>query len=732
MDPTEVYERVDALAAANPEIAEMVDMPNDTVGYQRPAMAMLAGTTAPGSQPSGTAAQGSAVQLFSKAMGHLGGNEITAEFIAPTTSDSPLSVAVDGKNITVSLATNATGALSSTAAQVRDAINASAPASALVTAYTYGTNVGAGIAPARARVTLSDFLAAPEHVKRGPFNQRILRIGKHRDGTKTGVYIYCQQHAREWVTPITCLETAERLVKNYATDPTTKSYVDNLDIFILPSANPDGGHYSFYDFGSKRRNMSNYCPQSQGSGNVNNRNNWGVDLNRNATIGSVFDGYDGADMIDPTNPSTFSRCTSDTFAGPFEGSEPEMKNELWVADTFPKIKFAINIHTHGGYFMWAPGAYKAGTREPLPSPNIGVEQYFFEVSETILSHIKDSRDTVLLPERTGPISEVLYSAAGNSADDQYYRKGIISYSFEAGAQRMTVNPTTGAISRRDVGFQPCFGGPGTQGSMNNTTSLRCGTTDNPDALMVDEGRLSTQEFADGNYGLLQGALEYSQDVTAPDVGIEYSAAQTAGEAINYRFKWNDEAAVIHYTTDGSTPTTNSPTYESQGIRRPGQVLSFSAPGAYTVKWIAVDMKGNVSPVKSQRLLVAADDAEGTVGGSVPATLSLTLGAPASFSPFVPGVARQYTATTEATVTSTAGEATLTVADPSSTNTGKLVNGAFVLPQSLQGLGVVKTWSAPTSSEKVPVTFTQAIGATDALRTGTYSKSLTFTLSTNTP
>ena len=33
-----------------------------------------------------------------------------------------------------------------------------------------------------------------------------------------------------------------------------------------------------------------------------------------------------------------------------------------------------------------------------------------------------------------------------------------------------------------------------------------------------------------------------------------------------------------------------------------------------------------------------------VGGTVPATLSLTLGAPASFGAFTPGVAREYTAT----------------------------------------------------------------------------------------
>ena len=45
---------------------------------------------------------------------------------------------------------------------------------------------------------------------------------------------------------------------------------------------------------------------------------------------------------------------------------------------------------------------------------------------------------------------------------------------------------------------------------------------------------------------------------------------------------------------------------------------------------------------------------------------------------------------------------------------------------------MKTWSAPTSGEAVPVTFKQAIGANDALRTGSYAKTLTFTLSTTTP
>ncbi len=126
------------------------------------------------------------------------------------------------------------------------------------------------------------------------------------------------------------------------------------------------------------------------------------------------------------------------------------------------------------------------------------------------------------------------------------------------------------------------------------------------------------------------------------------------------------------------------------------------------------------------------DTPGTVGGSVPATLALTLGAPATFGAFTPGVAKEYTASTTATVISTAGDATLSVADPSPTNTGKLVNGTFALASPLQGLGVVKTWAAPTSNESVPIAFKQSIAANEPLRTGAYSKTLTFTLSTTTP
>jgi hypothetical protein len=145
-------------------------------------------------------------------------------------------------------------------------------------------------------------------------------------------------------------------------------------------------------------------------------------------------------------------------------------------------------------------------------------------------------------------------------------------------------------------------------------------------------------------------------------------------------------------------------------------------------------------------------ADTTVGGDVPAQLALSLGPAASFGAFAPGVSGDYNATTTANVVSTAGSAALTVADPSATATGHLVNGAFSLASALQasatsagGTGSaladvggsasptrLLTYAAPISNDGVSVAFRQHIGANDPLRTGSYAKTLTFTLSTTAP
>jgi hypothetical protein len=495
------------------------------------------GTLLPASGPVNNAAR---VGIDSKAWGHEGGNDITVRTVNPGVADSPLSVSVSGNDITISLATNASGALSSTAAQVRDAINANPAASAMVFAYTYRNNAGNGIVPVTERIRLTDGLSAPESVSRDPQTVYALRIGKDRDGSKMGVLAYAQEHAREWVPPLVTIETAERLLRNYQHDGKTKQLVNNLDIWILPSVNPDGGHYSFYDFASQRKNMTRHCAPT-GNYDFLARNAWGVDNNRNYDEYSLFDGYSGAS----------TSCTGETYAGPAELSEPESANVDWVAKTNPNIKFAMNLHSSGNYFMWSPGAYSMPGRISAPRPTLEQEGFFWGSSSRILTEIKRHRGMSVTPARTGPISDVLYSAAGNSGDMLWYKYGIYAWNFEVGTQ-----------------FQPPF------------------SNENPNGASAHQ---ESQEFANGLVELMRVAHDFDKDKQRPESSVRTTPSATPGH-VDITFDTTEPASVF-YTLDKSTPTYESTLYAAAGIREGAETIT--VPAGTTIHFFSVDAAGNV-------------------------------------------------------------------------------------------------------------------------------------------
>jgi hypothetical protein len=163
---------------------------------------------------------------------------------------------------------------------------------------------------------------------------------------------------------------------------------------------------------------------------------------------------------------------------------------------------------------------------------------------------------------------------------------------------------------------------------------------------------------------------------------------------------------------------------------------------YFQQWLFTGAKPTMTPTT----FFQSTSVPGNVGGTVPATLSLAVSPAASFGAFTPGVARDYTTTATANVTSTAATAALTVTDPSSTAPGHLLNGAFALPQALQARALpdgtagaisgaplaLRSYPAPVTNDATTLELKQSIGANDPLRTGNYSKTLTFTLSTTTP
>jgi zinc carboxypeptidase len=424
MTPTDIAARIKRLARQYPSLVDVINLPNRTQGYRRTAVAYLGDPAA------------AAVVVESVKFGDQQMNGVQVRSVDPGRPNRPLGATYKDRVLTISLATDAAGKTISTTDDVAAFITARYPQTFQATVETGSAGLPMPVAgPAR----LDDGLKGTE-VPKKPWTVQALRIGAVRDGSEIGVLAYSQEHAREWATPLVTLEFAERLLANYATDPGTRELLQSVDVFVLPTVNPDGANYTFNDYNFQRKNLVNHCTGA--ARDPRNRDSWGVDVNRNYAVGSYFDGYVGGS----------ANCLSGTYAGTAELSEPESRNVIALAEAHPNIKYAMNVHSYGGYFMWSPGAYKAEGRITLPRPSIDEEKYFSDSAKRIVGAIATERGTVTWPAYTGPVADVLYSAAGNSADQLYYDLGIAAWDFEVGNDRW--NEAT--QQWEGMGFQPPY------------------------------------------------------------------------------------------------------------------------------------------------------------------------------------------------------------------------------------------------------------------------------------
>jgi PKD repeat protein len=220
--------------------------------------------------------------------------------------------------------------------------------------------------------------------------------------------------------------------------------------------------------------------------------------------------------------------------------------------------------------------------------------------------------------------------------------------------------------------------------------------------------------------------------TAP-LSVTFTAAATDadGDALTYTWDLNGDGT---FETTGQNPT-----------------FSYTTAGTYTPVVKVTDAKGGSSTKTLAAITVAAAPTNSTdvpveLSGSVPTTLGLTLGAAGgSLGTFTPGVAKDYTGVINATVTSSATAAALTVRDPSATAPGRLVNGTAALLQPVQLKSgsaafaalsgtplTLATFPAPVATKSVPIDVKQSIAADEPLLRGSYAKTVVFTLSATTP
>jgi alpha-L-rhamnosidase len=283
----------------------------------------------------------------------------------------------------------------------------------------------------------------------------------------------------------------------------------------------------------------------------------------------------------------------------------------------------------------------------------------------------------------------------------------------------------------------------------------------PDGSLEDAGMNSFNHYGLGSIGdwlyddvggLAPAQPGYQKLLVKPSTGAELNSASSSVQTAYGRAtsKWSRDAAG-RISVDVSVPV-NTTAEVHVPVKDGEQVLESGKPAATqpgvtyqgTTNGDAVFTVGS-GDYQFLASVVDATSVGGGVSGTVPPTLSLGLGT-ASLGTLTPGVARDYTADLAATVTSTAGDATLSVQDPSATATGHLVNGSFALASPLQVKSggafapvggasaptALASWTGPVSNDPLTVSFKQSIAADEGLRTGSYAKTLTFTLSTMTP
>ncbi len=223
-----------------------------------------------------------------------------------------------------------------------------------------------------------------------------LRITNDMIVDKPGVIYFCDQHAREWITPTACLYFSNYLLENYGTDPLVTDLVDNVEIFIIPVVNVDGYIYTWTTDRWWRKNRRN-----------NGGGSWGVDINRN--WGHSW-GWDDLGSSPYPDDETY-RGT-----GPFSEPETQAMRDFFIAH--PNVRAMLDIHSYSQLILW-PWGY---------IPDLPPDQdVYADIGYTMQSLIYDVHGKTYA---AGPGYSTIYPTNGDSTDWTYGDQGVLSFTYE--------------------------------------------------------------------------------------------------------------------------------------------------------------------------------------------------------------------------------------------------------------------------------------------------------------
>jgi len=220
-------------------------------------------------------------------------------------------------------------------------------------------------------------------------DMKVLAVTKAGPGAPN-VWLEAGIHAREWIAPAVATFIMRELVEDYAEHP---EYLDKINWYLLPSANPDGYMYSHNSDRLWRKTRSD-TGSPLGCKGVDPNRNWGFHFGESGTsndkCSEIYPGKTAFSEIETTN----------------------IKNFVETLDPVPILGHCF--HSYSQLWLWPYGydynAYPENYKE-IEQLAIDASDALFQVHGTVFDPIN---------------SADLYPAAG--ASDDWY-KGVLGTRF---------------------------------------------------------------------------------------------------------------------------------------------------------------------------------------------------------------------------------------------------------------------------------------------------------------
>ena len=219
-------------------------------------------------------------------------------------------------------------------------------------------------------------------------------------------------HAREYAGPEVALDIIWQLLYGYTNNAAFASWVDNLEIYVIPCLNPDGRYFCDTVSSNWRKN-----------GRDNNRSGTmtdgtdGVDLNRNSAY------YWGSD-----NTGSSATSSDINYRGPSPASEPEIQAYDALLQRL-RPAYTFSIHSYMGVYYGPLGDYNLDMPAPDPFKPLG----------TNVARVCTNEDNSAYTYLSGP--EFGYTVNGDRVDSNYGLYGIQAIGIELGSESAGFQPT---------------------------------------------------------------------------------------------------------------------------------------------------------------------------------------------------------------------------------------------------------------------------------------------------